>query len=536
MINHAKVIFVNGSVITVDKNDRVCEAVAVDDNLIIGVGSSQEIKALAGPETLIVDLKGRSLLPGFVDAHCHAGIYGTVKLQIQCGSKDVHSIEDIKRVVSLRAATISPGGWILGRGYNHLALKQRRHPTRWDLDEVAPDHKVFLTRTCGHIAVANSRVLKEFQIDRHTPDPEGGRIERDSQGEPTGVLYEQAMFRIRMQTLPSAGDLEKGMKLMNRDFLSLGITSAHDASGLNPEEIRTFQKGVTEGWIKVRLYLMFRSSEPSSQLGEIYLQSGLLTGLGNDKLRLGPYKLMLDGAGSGGTAAMREHYPYHLADYGILYMNQDELDRKVLKAHKAGYQIAIHAIGDQAVEMVLSSFEKALEQHPRENHRHRIEHCGFLDDSLIDKIHKLDVIPVLGIPFLYELGDTYIDIYGQDRLSSIYPLRSLLERGITTALSSDAPVINPNPMHGIYAAIAHKTQSGKVIAPNEKVSLLQALRAYTLSGAYASFEENIKGSIEIGKLADLIVLSQNIMECPPEDILNISIDLTMVNGVVVYQQ
>jgi predicted amidohydrolase YtcJ len=339
-----------------------------------------------------------------------------------------------------------------------------------------------------------------------------------------------------MQTLPSASDLEKGMKLMNRDFLRLGITSAHDASGLNPEEIRTFQKGVTEGWIQVRLYLMFRSSKPSSQLGEIYLQSGLLTGFGNDKLRLGPYKLMLDGAGSGGTAAMREPYPDHPADYGILYMNQDELDRKVLNAHKAGYQIAIHAIGDQAVEMVLSSFEKALGQYPRADHRHRIEHCGFLNDSLIDKIHKLDVIPVLGLPFLYELGDTYIDIYGQDRLSSIYPLRSLLERGITTSLSSDAPVINPNPMHGIYAAIAHKTQSGKVIAPDEKVSLLQALRAYTLSGAYASFEENIKGSIEIGKLADLIVLSRNILECPPEDILNISVDLTMVNGVVVYQQ
>lgn len=536
MINHAKVIFANGSVITVDKNDRVCEAVAVDGNHIVGVGSSQEMKAFAGPETLIVDLKGRSLLPGFVDAHCHAGIYGTIKFQIPCGSKDVSSIEDIKRVVALRAASISPGGWILGRGYNHLALKQRRHPTRWDLDEVAPDHKVFLTRTCGHIAVANSRVLEEFQIDRHTPDPEGGRIERDSQGEPTGVLYEQAMLRIRMQTLPSDSDLEKGMKLMNRDFLSLGITSAHDASGLNPEEIRTFQKGVAEGWIKVRLYLMFRSSEPSSQLGEIYLQSGILTGLGNEKLRLGPYKLMLDGAGSGGSAAMREPYPTHPVDYGILYMNQEELDRKVLKAHKAGYQIAIHAIGDQAVEMVLSSFEKALEQHPRENHRHRIEHCGFLDDSLIDKILKLDVIPVLGLPFLYELGDTYIDVYGQDRLRTIYPIRSLLEQGITTALSSDTPVINPNPMHGIYAAIAHKTQSGKVIAPEENVSLLQAIRAYTLSGAYASFEENIKGSIEIGKLADLIVLSQDILECSQEDILNTSVDLTMVNGVVVYQQ
>jgi predicted amidohydrolase YtcJ len=535
MKNQARMIFINGSVITVDKDDRICEAVAIDGNRIIGVGSSRGIKTFAGPETLIVDLGGRSLLPGFVDAHCHAGIYGTIRFQIPCGSKDAQSIKEIKQAVALRAASTPPGGWILGRGYNHLTLKERRHPTRWDLDEVAPGHKVFLTRTCGHIAVANSRVLNEFGIDRHTPDPEGGRIERDSQGEPTGLLYEQAMLQIRMQTLPSADDLTKGMKLMNRDFLSLGITSVHDASGLNPEEIRIFQRGVTGGWIQVRLYLMFRSSGPSNQLGEIYLKSGILTGFGNEKLRLGPYKLMLDGAGSGGSAGMRVPYPHKPSDYGILYMNQDELDRKVLKAHQACYQVAIHAIGDQAIEMALLSFEKALKQHPRKDHRHRIEHCGFLDDSLIDKIHELDVIPVLGLPFLYELGDTYIEIYGQDRLKRVYPLRSLVDRGIKTALSSDAPVIEPNPMHGIYAAITHRTKTGKMIAPEERVNILQAIRAYTFLGAYASFEEDIKGSIEVGKLADLIVLSRNILECPQEDIPKTSVDLTMVDGVVVYQ-
>ena len=532
----ADVVFVNGSVITVDKKDQICEAVAVGGNRIIGAGNSPEIRALAGPETRILDLKGRSLLPGFVDAHCHAGIYGLIKFQVPCGSKDVQSIEDIKRAVGLRTASSPPGTWILGRGYNHLALKERRHPTRWELDEVAPDHKVFLTRTCGHIAVANSQVLNEFRIDRHTPDPEGGRIERDSHGDPNGVLYEQAMLQIRMKTLPSANDLEKGMKLMNSDFLRLGITSVHDASGMNPEEIRAFQRGVTEGWIQVRLYLMFRSSEPSNRLGEIYLQSGLLTGLGNEKLRLGPYKLMLDGAGSGGSAAMRDAYSHNPADYGILYMNQDELNRKVLKAHEAGYQVAIHAIGDKAIEMALLSFESALKQHPRPNHRHRIEHCGFLDESLANKIRELGIVPVLGVPFLYELGDTYIDVYGLDRLNSIYPLHRLLEKGIQTPLSSDAPVIEPNPMNGIYAAVTHKTKSGKIIAPDERVSIQQALRAYTLSGAYASFEEDIKGSIEVGKLADLIVLSRNILECPPDDILNTSVDLTMVNGVVVYQK
>jgi hypothetical protein len=536
MTKQADVVFVNGSVITVDKKDQICEAVAVTGNRIIGVGNSPEIRILVGPETRILDLKGRSLLPGFVDAHCHAGIYGTLQLQVQCSSKYVKSIEEMKRQIALRAASTPPGEWIIGRGYNHLQLKEKRHPTRWDFDEAAPNHKVFITRTCGHIAVANSRVLVEFGITKDTPDPVGGRIERDGLGEPNGILYEQAMLQIRMKTFPSSNDLEKGMKLMNRDFLSLGITSIHDASGMNPEEIRTFQRGVTEGWVQVRLYLMFRSSEPSNRLGEIYLQSGLMTGLGNEKLRLGPYKLMIDGAGSGGSAAMRNPYSHNPADFGILYMDQDELNRKVLKAHEAGYQVAIHAIGDRAIEMALLSFENALKQYPRPNQRHRIEHCGFLDESLVNKIRELGIVPVLGVPFLYELGDTYIDVYGLDRLNSIYPLHSLLKKGIKAPLSSDAPVIEPNPLHGIYAATTHKTKTGRIIAPDERVSVMQAIRAYTLSGAYASFEEDIKGSIEVGKLADLIVLSRNILECPPEEILNTSVDLTMVDGVVVYQK
>jgi hypothetical protein len=323
---------------------------------------------------------------------------------------------------------------------------------------------------------------------------------------------------------------------MNKGFLSLGITSAHDASGLNPEEIRMFQKGVAEGLIQVRLYLMIRSSGPVNQLGEIYLQSGLVTGFGNERLRSGPYKLMMDGAGSGGSAAMRQDYPGNPGYKGILYMDQQDLEARVLKAHQAGYQVCVHAIGDQAIEMVLASFEKTLKEYPRQNHRHHLEHCGFLDETMMDKIALLGLVPVLGLPFLYELGDTYIDIYGQDRLKCIYPLRSLLERGIITPLSSDAPVIGPNPLQGIYAALTHKTKSGQVIDPSEVVNTKQALKAYTLHGAYASFEEKDKGSLEVGKLADLVVLSGDILETPPEKLLEITVDLTMVDGKVVYEK
>lgn len=535
MNNRADTIFVNGKVITVDAKNRVCEAVAVAGNRICYVGSSGEAEALADSKTEVVDLAGRSLLPGFVDSHCHAGTHGFSQLQVPCSPKDVCSIRDIQDRIKRSAASIPPEQWILGRGYNHFALEEKRHPTRWDLDTVAPDHKVFLVRTCGHIAVANSRVLKEFGIERNTPDPSGGRIERDGNGEPTGVLYEQAALDIRMKTQPSVEDMEKGLRIMNRDFLSLGITSAHDASGLYPDEISAFQRGVSQGWIDVRLYLMFRVTGEANQLGERLLQTGLLTGFGNDRLRIGPYKIMLDGAGSGGSAAMRQAYPHDPEEFGITYLTQEDLDAKILKAHRAGYQVAIHAIGDRAVEMALTGYERALCQVPRKNHRHRIEHCGFLDDAMLNKVRDLGIVPALGLPFLYEIGDAYHSIYGHDRLGCIYPLRSLLDRGIPAALSSDAPVIHPNPMHGIYFALTHKTKTGKVIAPHESVDLMRVIRAYTWNGAYASFEENIKGSLETGKLADLVVLSRDILNAAPEEIIDIKADLTMVNGKILHQ-
>jgi len=536
MFMEADWVFLNGSVITVDRKDRVCQGAAVSGNKILAVGTSEEMKSQAGNRSRIFDLRGRTLLPGFNDAHCHFGNYGPVRFNIVCRSDVIRSIEDLKKEIHKRGADTPKGGWILGRGYDNTKLLENRHPTRWDFDEAAPEHKVFILRTCGHLGVVNSLALKEFRIGKETPDPHGGRIDRDSTGEPTGLLYEQALVPIRMGTQPDYAEIIRGLRVANEEFLQYGITSVTDASGRNPDEIRAFQKGTEEGWIKVRIYFQVRTSGPTIRVGEHYIQSGLVTGYGNEKLRLGSYKLMLDGAGGGGSAAMREAYPRKPSDFGILHQSQEELDQLVLNGHKAGYQVGVHAIGDLAVEMTLRSFAKALKEYPRKDCRHRIEHCGFLDDSLLTQMKEMGVVAALGVPFLYELGDSYITVFGQDRLRCVYPLKSLMERGIVAGISSDAPVIDPNPMTGIYFATTRKTPTGQTICPHEAVPVLQAVRAYTLGGAYASFEEGIKGSIEPGKLADIVVLSENILKVTPEKILKTKVEMTMVDGKVVYER
>lgn len=528
-------IFTNGAVVTVDATDRICEAVSVYGNRIQMVGSRREVEKTAGPRTRIIDLKGRSLLPGFIDAHCHPGSHGSVKLQLACGPDAVRSIEDIQTAVAERAKSVPAGEWILGRGYDHSKLAEKRHPTRQDLDAAAPHHKVCITRTCGHVLAVNSLALDFVGYGPDTPDPEGGKIERDGTGALTGVLFETARVPFWKNTFPGLEELKKSTPLMNRDFLRLGITSAHDASGRNPDEIRAYQIGVHEGWLNVRIYAMVRLSG-DIRVGHHYLESGLMTGFGNEKLRLGPLKLMIDGSAGGGSAALREPYMDDPDNYGITYMSQEELDAQVLRGHAAGYQVGVHAIGDRGVEMTLNAYEKALKKIPRKNHRHRIEHCGLLDGPMMDKIRDLELIPALGAPFIYELGDSYFGPVGEARLKCMYPLKSLMARGVVAPLTSDTPVIHPNPMHGIYVALTRKTETGRVISAGESVGILDAIRAYTAFGAYASFEENIKGSIEAGKLADFVVLSQNILETPAAEILDISADLTLVDGRIVYDK
>ncbi len=536
MTSSADLIFVNGGVLTMDPQNPVVEGVAVRGRRIADLGSSSDMEDRKGPQTQVIDLGGRTLMPGFIDAHCHAGIYGTVKKQVTCGGPDVRSIDDILARLRERAETTPPDQWILSRGYKEFELEETRPPTRWDLDRAAPNHKVFMLRTCGHIAAVNSNALKALGVGRTTPDPDGGRYERDAAGEPTGVLLETAAIAARMMARPTEAAFQDGLGMLNRDFHRLGITEVHDASGLYPEEIRQFQAAIQDETLQMRVSLMFRFSGSHNRMGEHLLQTGLMTGFGNDQLKIGPYKLMLDGAGSSGTAYMSQPPPGRPGECGLLYFAPDELDAHILKAHAAGYQIAIHAIGDKALDLAVAGIEKALKKTPRPDHRHRIEHFGFPSPAVMAKVRDLGIIPVLGLPFLYELGDQYLDIYGPEMVAGAYPLKRLHDAGVPAAMSSDAPVIDPNPFHGIHFALNRTTLSGRTIAPEQRCTLTQVLRAYTAFGAFACFAENDRGVIQRGKRADLVALSEDIRNVPRQEILRIKPEMTVFDGRIVFGQ
>ena len=529
MEKHPETIFLNGNVITVDPQDSLRQAVAVCGNRISFVGTTEEARRRTAPGDMVIDLSGRSLLPGFNEAHCHFGMAGATRLQSWVGYPEVRSVDDLKKVVAQWVAKTPKGGWIVGRGWDETKYPDRRGPTRWDLDEVAPDHLVFLTRTCGHMSIVNSRLLAAEGIDRRTPDPHGGMIERDFRGEPTGLLLEQAHISLKQRTAPSLNLLDQGLDAINRQFMQLGITSAADMSGRDINEIRLFQKKLAKREIQFRIYYAVRDSGPIT-LGTDYIKTGLMTGYGDPWMRLGCFKSMMDGSGSGGSAAMWTPYPGGGTYTGILHMTQEELDHLVSRGHEAGYQVCVHAVGTLAVEMALNSFEKALRKVPRKDPRFRIEHCTFCEDRLADRIRDLGVIPVIGPAFLYWVGDGYIQKYHPEWLDWAVAARRLLDRGIPVAFHSDLPVVPCNPLPAIYTAVTRKTDTGQVVGPKQKVTVREAVRAYTYAGAYASFEENLKGSIEAGKLADLIVLSDDLLRVEEEKIKDLQVDLTMVDG------
>ncbi|MCS7051123.1 MAG: amidohydrolase, partial [Thermomicrobium sp.] len=437
-------VVTNGTILTMDPNRPQVDAFGVIGERIVAVGSLTDVEPALPRGARRLDLAGATCLPGFNEAHNHMINFGFVLGQVNCRYPAVRSIEEIVARFAERARELAPGTWIRGRGYDDNALAEHRHPTRWDLDRASTDHPLVLVHSSGHMLVANSRALQLAGVTSETPDPPGGHLVRDASGEPTGLLQENAMELVeRVVPAPTLEDMVEALRRCNAAYVAAGITSSQDAGSDHPLQLEAFQRAVERDVLHLRTSMMIRH-----QLLPHLLGLGLKQGFGDTQLRIGPIKLFADGSLIGRTAAVSRPFldDPRPDNYGIAIWTQEELDDLVWQAHAAGFQVATHAIGDRAIEMVLEAYERALDRLPRADHRHRIEHCGVLRPDLIERIARLGVVVVSQPIFIAEYGDGFIRHLGLERIQLTYPFRSLLEAGIRLVFSTDCPVSAYQPL------------------------------------------------------------------------------------------
>ncbi|KPV65007.1 MAG: imidazolonepropionase [Candidatus Bathyarchaeota archaeon BA1] len=517
----ADMVLKNGNILTMNLAQPQAQAVALQGEKIVKVGTDADMELWIGKNTKVIDLQGRTVVPGFIDTHVHIMGFGRSLTAIDF--RGVTSIEEVKRRLKMRVQETPTGKWILGRGWDQDHFVEKRYPTRWDLDEVAPNNPVVFARVCGHVCVVNSKVLGLAGITRETAHPPGGQIDKDSKtGEPTGILRENAMDLVwRLVPEPSEEEFMEICGLACQRAVEAGLTSLHWII-YSTAEVRVIQRLRAQNRLPLRVYIII----PVEHLGHL-IDLGLRTGFGDDMVRIGSVKIVSDGSLGARTAALHEPYNDEPTTRGMRLYTQEELDAFVLKAHKAGLQLAIHAIGDQAMDMTLTSYEKALREAPMENHRHRIEHASVLNEELIRRMKKLGVVAAVQPHFI--ISDFWVvNRVGPKRGRWVYPFKTLLREGIRIGGGSDYPVEPISPLLGIWAAVARES------FPEERITVDDAIRIYTINAAYASFEEHIKGSIEAGKLADIVVLSHDPREVPPNKIKDIRVEMTIVGGRVVY--
>jgi len=540
----ADLILTGGNIITINAKLPRAEAIAVKHGRILAVGSATDVNQFHGSRTEVIDLKGRTVVPGFNDAHNHMASFGLQLQMVSLKYPNVETIRDIKQALKERAATQKPETWVMGAGYDNNKLPDGHHPSRWDLDEASSEHFVYIRHTSGHMCVINSKALELIGIGKDTPDPEGGHIDRNEKGQPTGLLQENAQEHVSAQFYPYSLDTIVGaLQAANRVYLSEGITSHAEAGVgfLSDLELQAYWEAVQQGKLNIRSNLMILAEkmiEISGAEGQSFLglSQGIRTGWGNDMLRIGPMKMFFDGSLIGRTAAMNEGYATEPDNIGFYATSEEKIRDWVMRGHRSGWQLAIHAIGDRAISYILDCYEEANRQFPRSDHRHRIEHCGVVNPQIIDRIVNLGVIPVPQQHFIGELGDGFRANIGPERSRWCYPMRSFLDRGVPIPGSSDRFVVKGAPLLGIHDAVNQKTDSGEDYVPEEKITAEAAIRAYTLHSAYASFEEHLKGSVEAGKLADLAILGADPTTIKPAEIADIPIHGTIIGGKLLYEK
>ena len=515
-------VVINGRVLTSDERQPRAEAFAVDRGRFVAVGNSDEVSNLIGQGTEVIDASGMCVTPGFIDTHSHplwGGLAALISVDTNLGS-----IQRIQDALSARAKETRPGEWVIGYMYDDTKLSEGRPLDRRDLDEAIPDHPVYVGHRGGHTAVVNSAAFRAAEITIDTPDPRGGTIYRDD-GELTGRLAELALvpFRALLPDPSSREQRQAAVKLISELMGATGLTSVH-AAGIASADFVAFQDAYAAGELGFRANLFANADAYPN-----FRASGIRSGLGNEWLRLGPVKYAADGSASERTMRMSTPYMGRPEDYGILTMSQEEIHEAVEDAHRSGWQLAIHANGDVTIDMVLQAYERVQTHWPRDDARHRIEHCSLVNPDLLQRIKDGGVIPAPFYTYAHFHGNKWIE-YGQEKMEWMFAHRSFLEYDIPVAPASDWTPGPFEPLMAIQSMVTRKDFDGRVWGPSQRITVDQALKICTMHGAYASFEENLKGSITTGKLADFVLLAGDPHDVDPDSIKEIPIVRTVVGG------
>jgi predicted amidohydrolase YtcJ len=519
-------LFSNGIIHTLDPSLPNPAAVLVgDDGRIAAVGARA---ALERPGVRHVDLAGRTLIPGFNDAHVHVSWLGMLLTSLV--DTRIHVAPNIGAIVDRlaeRAQSQPEGSWVEGVGYNETQLPEGRHLTRHDLDQASAAHPIQVTRTCGHIAVANSLALRLAGIDKGTPNPPGGVIVHDADGAPSGILQETAMALVS-HLIPAPGPdlLEAAIAAAQRHQLSLGITSATDPD-VSPDQLQVYRAMDACGALRVRMNLLAgrRSGEVRYPLPEVYL---------SDMLRVDGVKFFADGGMTSATAAISTPYR-ETGTTGVMIWEDEDLADSMWEAHSAGLRIGTHANGDVAIEQVLKIYELLEERRP--GMRHRIEHLALPTPDQLERLSSIGAMAATQTVFLPAMGTTFRRYMPEHFYARAYGVRSMIDAGLTVALSTDAPVVaDDNPLLGLKSAIDRRDHAGVPLGPNQAISPVEALWAYTQAGAILSGDEHNRGSITPGKWADLAVLSGDPLNIPPDDLLSLVVEQTYVAGELAYER
>ena len=548
-------VLVNGNIITVDADDSVVEALAIRNGRIVAVGTNDEIEALVGAGTERIDLEGLTATPGLLDLHCHFASGGVSSLYVlNLSYPNIESVEGATEKVKEKVDAVGAGEWVVGRGWDEGKLLERRYIYARDLDPVSAENPVFLTHTMGHYAVANTVALNMANITKDTPDPFGGTIDRDEDGNPTGVLKEKAQSLVG-SLIPDATfeQRKKGIAHIAREFNKEGMTGLKDP-GIGVETWKAYQEVLADGELHVRVFALWRSGPSIESAQELidrvapFTQPHISTG--DDHLMSGGIKLMIDGSGGARTAWLHEDWNKNATEVdsgnrGYPVTDPDVLREQVRMYHDAGLHVSIHSIGDRAIDWTIDSYVEALEANPRHGLRHGIIHANIPTDRAIDLMAELEerydaAYPEPSATFMWWIGDTYAGNFGPERALRLNPFRTFLSKGIHWANGSDFAVTPFPARYGIWASVARETLLGVYgdhsYGMEEAVGVREALRSHTIWAARQMFLEDEIGSLEVGKYADIAVWDKDLYRVATDELKELECQMTLLEGEVVYRR